>query len=425
MKSTLGVLLPALWLRSVVSWTQSTGHEPTWTRRDWIGRATGIVISTCVGGSQTSYAAPTLVTVNEEHSLSVATYPSAGQFYFPALTPPFNGRATVRHALGRDAWAFEQLLTFANVTATIRCNVIKLKESGGLWVHSPQWPTGEFCHLLDDLQLPVEHVVLPCNAFEHKAPMQAFLKKYPNAKVWIAPGQFGPLGSCGRSLNDPWNMGYRVDGILGTDIPPWANEFDIATLYVELPKNAGPVSEVAFCHRPTKTLVATDAVIYVPKEPAPAIFSTYFDSTVVNDRTFWARSVLQAIFLPLRMDQDGNYPGYDAVKDRLIRAPILRALVDARAPEAVRKWIDQQTDGQWDFDRIITSHFASPIAATPADLRAAFEYLFSDDLKLLDANLPSIACRDWELLNGINQVVGQANAGAPVVFDFTRGCSMR
>lgn len=255
--------------------------------------------------------------------LPVTTDPSAGRFYFPALTPPFQNRATFRYTLGRDAWALEQLLTFSNVTATIRCNVIKLKETGGLWVHSPQWPTGEFCSLLEEIGAPVEHVILPCNAFEHKAPMKAFTEKYPEAKVWVSPGQFGPLGNCGRTLNEKCSMGYKVDGILGpgNPLPPWANEFDISTLYVDIPKNAGPVSEVSFCHRPTKTLIATDSVVYIPDGSAPEIFSTYFDKkTTVNDQSFWPRSVLQAVFLPLRTDENGNFPGYEALKDRLVRA---------------------------------------------------------------------------------------------------------
>jgi hypothetical protein len=403
------------------SWSSNNGNRgDSWGRRDWLGSA-GIAASTVVASPAPSKSAVSILT--EEYGLPVATDPLAGQVSFPALTPPFFHRATFRYTLGRDAWALEQLLTFANVTATIRCNVIKLKETGGLWVHSPQWPTGEFCSLLNDIGLPVEHIVLPCNAFEHKAPMKAFVEKYPDAKVWVAPGQFGPLGSCGQSLRERCNLGYRVDGIIGKDQPQpsWANEFDIATLYVELPKNAGPVSEVAFCHRPTKTLVATDAVVYVPDGPAPEIFSTYFDESVTKDPTFWARTVLQAIFLPLRTDTNGNYPGFEAIKNRLVRAPILRALVDARAPDAVREWILQQTT-QWEFDRIITSHFASPIQATPADVRAAFDYLFTDDQSKLNASLPPVACRDWELLDGINQVVAKSNAGAPAVFNFQRGC---
>lgn len=87
----------------------------------------------------------------------------------------------------------------------------------------------------------------------------------------------------------------------------------------------------------------------------------------------------------------------DALSDRLIRAPILRAAVDARAPNAVREWIQQQTDGTWQYDRILTSHFASPVEATPAQVKACFEYLLGgDNVANLQASksLPPIACQD-------------------------------
>ena len=242
-------------------------------------------------------------------------------------------------------------------------------------------------------------------------------------------------------------MGYKVDGIFGDDSsppPPWSDEFDIATLYVDLPKNAGPVSEVAFCHRPTKTLITTDAVVYVPRKPSK-ILSTYFDeeTTIAKDPNFWPKSVLQAVFLPLRTTTGTNnniiYPGYEALVDRLVRAPILRAVVDSRAPVAVRDWILEQTTTttttttntvyddsnvnykKWDYDRVITSHFASPIKATPMDVRAAFDYLF-EDTSSSSINLPPIACKDWELLDSINQFIAKYDAGEPVVFNFQRGC---
>jgi len=50
--------------------------------------------------------------------------PQAGRRYFPPLTPPLFDRATYRYELGRDAWALEQLLVFANVSATVRTVVI-------------------------------------------------------------------------------------------------------------------------------------------------------------------------------------------------------------------------------------------------------------------------------------------------------------
>ena len=395
-------------------------NDNTLNRREWFQTsAKGLFFlpflpTTATASEASSSSTPFLM---KEYYQPGDTAPDAGRSFFPTLTPPFRNRATYRYSLGRDAWAFEQLLTFVNVTATIRTNVLLLKD-GGLWIHSPQWPTGEFCALLEDLGHPVRHVVLPCNALEHKAPVQAFTKRFPDASVWISPGQYGPFGSCGMTMEEPSNMGYRVSGILapGNPLPPWADEFDMATLYASLPENAGPVSEVAFCHRQSRTLIATDAVVYIPSGPAPDIFATYFDeATVKDDPTFWPRTALQAVFLPLRQDSSGKYPGYEALRERLVRAPILRAFADARAPDEVREWVQQVST--FKFDRILTSHFASPVAATPRDFQNAFGYL--DDS--LDG-LPPVACQDWQLLDSLNQGIEQYKLGAPVVFDYQRGC---
>ena len=71
------------------------------------------------------------------------------------------------------------------------------------------------------------------------------------------------VGECGLDVASA-KMGYRVDGIFpigapkaSDPAPPWADEFDYRTLYVDLPENAGPVAETAFFHRPTATLVTT------------------------------------------------------------------------------------------------------------------------------------------------------------------------
>lgn len=355
------------------------------------------------------------------------TAPDKGRFYFPPLTPPFSNRATYRYELGRGAWAFEQLLTFTNVSATIRTVVVRMKD-GGLWVNSPQWPTGEFMALLDELG-PVRHVVLPCNALEHAAPVKAFTRKYPTASVWITPGQYGPFGNCGLTAASA-KMGYKVDGVLpvgqpkdGDAMPPWADEFEMRTLYVSLPENAGPVSEAAFYHKPSRTLVTTDAVVYVPPE-APPIFSTFFDAKTMAEPDFWAKTVLQAVFLPLRQGDGASagaataverWPGYGAVSGRLVRAPILRAFADARAPTAVREWVES-VSRMGEFDRILTGHFASPIAATPAEFEQVFAYLRGP------TSDPPIECRDWQLLDGLNSLIDTNKLGAPVVFDFKAGC---
>jgi len=393
------------------------------------------------------------------------TRPEAGRSYFPTLTPPFWNRATVRYDLGRRMWALEQLLAFGNVTATIRTTVVQMAQSNSnsngngnddlLWVHSPQWPTGEFCALLDELPGRVAHIVLPCNALEHKAPMKDFCRRYPSASVWIAPGQYGPFGSCGETF-DPVrtskSMGYRVDGILtsknaadgttaaATNIlhaPSWGDEFEYATLQIDLPQNAGPVTEVAFWHKPTQTLIATDATVFVPRSlQQSTLYETYFDAaTVQNDPTFWPRTVLQSVFLPLRYvekDNDGDtsssssgYPGFDAIADRLVRAPILRGFNDARGRDETVEWVNFIA-ARWKFDRIVTSHFASPVVATPGDFRSAFAYLYNDNDDTATAfskqQLPPIACRDWELLDSLNQVIAQNKLGAPATFDYKQDC---
>ncbi len=213
--------------------------------------------------------------------------------------------------------------------------------------------------------------------------------------------------------------------------------------------------------------MATDAVAFIPDGPAPNIFTTYFDDAVVADPTFWPRTVSQSPFLPLRtasrsrraenvnsiqagtgsaetldlnLNLDLYYPGFDAIRNRLIRAPILRGFTDARAMVETRAWIDTITSASstsasstdsWKYDRIITCHFASPIAATPAMVRNTFSFLFeqeetsdttSNKNVIRSRSEPPIACQDWELLNTLNDVIAQNKLGAPASFDYTRGC---
>lgn len=175
----------------------------------------------------------------------------------------------------------------------------------------------------------------------------------------------------------------------------------------------------------------TDAVIAVPAVgkdlPLQPIFSTYFDSEQLADPTFWQRTVLQAVFLPLRTETGKNglpsYPGYDAIANRLVRAPILRAFADARAPDAVRNWVGRIA-GLTTFDRIITAHFASPINADGSMFTKAFAHLDEDaSLDDLARVLPPISCEDWSTLQSLNAFIDDNKLGAPTVYDFRRLCT--
>jgi hypothetical protein len=176
------------------------------------------------------------------------------------------------------------------------------------------------------------------------------------------------------------------------------------------------LSRSAFVHKPTNTLLVTDAVICVPSVssssnaktdnlpivfPLQPIFQIYFDEATITESTFWARRVLQAVFLPLRAevtDEEMVYPGYESLPNRVVRALILRAFVDARAPDAVKVWAERLE--RREFDRIVTAHFASPINAGPFK---AFSHLSSLDEEqakneLLSTEISSslhITCQDW------------------------------
>jgi hypothetical protein len=161
-----------------------TRLRPSVGRRDALRHASlaaAAALALQSGAVSPASARPTLDGYDPAAAVTAA---SAGRQYFPPLTPPVTSRATYRYELGRNAWALEQLLSFTIVSATVRTVVVRLKD-GGLWMGSPQYPTGELCHLLDKLG-PVKHVVLPCSALEHKAPMKAFLQHYPTASVWVS-----------------------------------------------------------------------------------------------------------------------------------------------------------------------------------------------------------------------------------------------
>jgi hypothetical protein len=106
------------------------------------------------------------------------------------------------------------------------------------------------------------------------------------------------------------------------------------------------------------------------------------------------------------------------IKGRLVRAPILRAFADARSPKAVKEWVTKIS--RFQFDRILTSHLASPIAATPTDFKDTFAYQYNDDTS--KSNLPPIGCQDWQLLESLNRGIEDYKLRAPVVFNYAKGC---
>eukprot|EP00803_Ostreobium_quekettii_P006277 evm.model.scf_3018.1 EVM.evm.TU.scf_3018.1 scf_3018:3596-7346(+) len=321
---------------------------------------------------------------------------------FPFPLGPFLQRKTIRTEVVKGKiWTFEQpqALGFSYVAINVRMTVIKLK-SGGLWVHAPIAPTGECIRLLKELGAPVEYIILPTFAYEHKIFVGPFARKFPKAKVYTAPNQWS------WPINLPAPLfGIFARGTIENDdsTTPWADEIE-QKLFRPPDVGIGPFLECAFLHKETRTLLVTDAVIFIPPKPLDVIPVSYllenarddglntimagdkdtddikkFKKGPVEDTPAarlkgWMRIVLLVLYFG-PFDLLEPEPSYRAVAGKLIVSPVLRVLVYSRIPQAVTRWIDEICR-DWKFTQIISCHLAAPVAAGPKDLKRAFRFSY-------------------------------------------------
>lgn len=361
---------------------------------------------------------------------------------FPFPLGPITRRRTIRRELIKDTiWAFEQpqSLGFSNVTTNIRMTVIKLA-SGGLWVHAPIAPTPECLCLLRELGAPVEYIILPTFAYEHKIFVGPFSRKFPKAKVYIAPKyvsfsfyqlpspnpqhnnnyillysptRFFMLKYYRRQWSWPINLPVQFFGIFPSGTlrtedtsTPWSAEIEQKVLVSSV--GIGPYIEVAFFHKKTQTLLVTDAVISVPEKPSELVAdkdiidaakSNFFVKVLAGDLAEepvngvplqptemtpavrdlgWRRMALQILYI-VPGDLRDPTRGFKAIANRLIVGPILKTLVFTTEPELSRDWVESICK-DWNFKQIIPAHFTAPIQATPKDLRKAFSFLYDGEV---------------------------------------------
>ena len=332
---------------------------------------------------------------------------------FP-LVPAFS-RQTFRYEIdpGR-MWFFEQKQGIGlglNVSVNVRMTVVKLKD-GSLWVHAPIAPTAECIALLEQLDAPVKHIVLPTTLFEHKIYAGPFQRRYPNASMFVVPNQWS------WPVNLPVTFfGITPTGILGRGStsggsdasPPWSDEIEFELLRPPALGVASYVNftEAAFFIKATQTVLVTDAVVFVSDTPPDAVsdadllesgdddnftiaalkFLNLFDiktkaelrtnssdtmSTEERLRLGWRRNALQALFFGPNnlLDPDASWA---AVSNRLFVAPVVGTFVYENVPTPVMDWV--QRVSAWNFTRIVPAHFDAPIEAGPKEWNAAFAFL--------------------------------------------------
>ena len=117
-----------------------------------------------------------------------------------------------------------------------RATVVRLA-SGDLWVHSPT-ALGDSLRRELEAEGPVAHLVAPNAA--HVTHLPAWRAAWPDARVWAAP-----------EADVDGAEALRPDGAE----PAWDGQLD------QIVVRAGPkLSEAAFFHRPSRTLILTDLI---------------------------------------------------------------------------------------------------------------------------------------------------------------------
>jgi len=200
--------------------------------------------------------------------------------------------------------------------------VIRL-EDGGLLLHSPNPLSGELQRGLEELGR-VRFLIAP--SLMHAGFLEDYLAAFPEAQLYTAPG----MGALRPELRIEAELGDdESGGGVSAENSPWRGVLD-HLVTAGVPR----LNEVAFLHRPTRTLLLTD-----------------YAHNVGPDNPLLTRVLFRAI------------RGYG----RFGPTNYFRSLV--RDPAAV--WRSVQRIARWDFERVLVCH-GRESATTPAQLLEAF-----------------------------------------------------
>lgn len=350
--------------------------------------------------------------------------------YWPAVPIyPYGKRKTVlQEIVPEKIWTLDQLQGLLYVAVPVRCTVVKLKR-GGLLVYCPVAPTEECLAMMDKLvekHGPVQHIVVStASGIEHKVFAGPFARAFPESQTWVAPNQWSfPINLPLRWLGLPANT--KMLSVDKSEVP-FANEVDYEICGPVPLGSPGSLAskatfvEVAMFHKATKTLLVTDTVVSVPRQPPKinqlypeamlfhardnatqpiedtpdnrdigwrkiALFSLYFQPNSL-EAVLGKEALLDAANAP-EINRTGKYwkglfpfqwkpewkDSFDLLAEKkLFVAPILQSLVLNRGPDEVLDWVDRVC--KWPFERVIPAHFEARVKASPRDFRAAFSFL--------------------------------------------------
>lgn len=330
------------------------------------------------------------------------------------LYPYGRRRTLIRELIPGQVWSFEQLQGIFYVAVPIRMTVVRLRQ--GLMLYAPVAPTAEVLDGLRDLERchgSVCSIVLPTSSgLEHKLPVPAMARAFPQAQLWVTPRQWSfPL-----SLPPSW-LGFPPGRlrVLSEQGVPHPEELSWQLLG---PLDLGPgcFVEAGCLHRASGSLLVCDGLVAIADQP-PEIFEAdprplLFHARERGDEPLadsperrlrgWRRLVLFASYLrPERLQLPGwrelllqamrpglrrpeayfgLYPfrwrdDWEAEFRALVPegppviqvAPVLERLVLPRRRAALLGWLRGMASAaelRW----LVPAHYGAPLPCTAADL---------------------------------------------------------
>jgi len=149
--------------------------------------------------------------------------------------------------------------------------IVKLSD-GGLFVYDAVAAAPECLELINEIVKehgPVKHIVLGSVALEHKVYSGVLAQKFPDAQVWVQPGQYSqPVDLPTTFLGFPQGRTKTIPQSPEEAPAEWNKDFDFLTLGPFLSRD-GAFGETVFHHKPTKTLLVTDTTVEVSEEVPP------------------------------------------------------------------------------------------------------------------------------------------------------------
>ena len=214
-------------------------------------------------------------------------------------------------------------------------------------------------------------------------------------------------------------------------VPEWAVDLDWETLGPLEFRSVGAYSETAFFHKPTDTLLVTDAVVSVTDQPPRIIeedpramlfhardsIEERVEDTLETRAKGWRRMVqFGLVFFPSQIEVvpagralresrqsvdpsarnlgegavplslypwtwhegDADRKNFNAISKggKLFAPPILTKLILDREPQRTLAWADRVAE-RFPFKRVIPCHLNNNVKATPQEFREAFDCLRS------------------------------------------------